>query len=176
MTALCTSLTTNVECITLENEAQRAKCEKEKQIRTSTYEKTLSQMMEDEKQLNESDSDRSQEENPMLKHLTEAFESRKKKIEKKLQPLIVEKDRLDAQNRDFLEKIELQFQAHVAALKADQPAREEVKKLQEHVAALKEDQSVREEVKKLQEHVAALKADQSVREEVKKLQEHVAAL
>jgi len=116
MTALCTSLTTNVECITLENEAQRAKCEKEKQIRTSTYEKTLSQMMEDEKQLNESDSDRSQEENPMLKHLTEAFESRKKKIEKELQPLIEEKDRLDAQNRDFLEKIELQFEAHVAAL------------------------------------------------------------
>jgi len=88
----------------------------------------LSQMMEDEKQLNESDSDRSQEENPMLKHLTEAFESRKKKIEKELQPLIEEKDRLDAQNRDFLEKIELQFEAHVAALKGDQPVGEKVQK------------------------------------------------
>jgi len=74
MTALCTSLTTHVECITLENEAQRAKCEKEKQTRTSTYEKTLSQMMEDDKQLNEIDSDRSQEEDPMPKHLTEEFE------------------------------------------------------------------------------------------------------
>jgi len=85
-------------------------------------------MMEDEKQLNESDSDLSREENPMLKHLTEAFESMNKKIEKELQPLIEETARLDAQNRDFLEKIELQFQAHVAALKADQPVREEVKK------------------------------------------------
>ena len=46
MTALCTSLTTNVECITLENEAQRAKCEKEKQLYCSKYNVTSIYLMQ----------------------------------------------------------------------------------------------------------------------------------